>query len=56
MTIEYKAPGPDEILAVQYRARQMQAETLAAGVRAVGRALRAAAQRIAALGARSAGA
>jgi hypothetical protein len=56
MQIEYKAPGPDEILAVQYRARQMQAETIAAGARALGRALRSLAQRVAALGARSAGA
>jgi hypothetical protein len=41
MKTEYTIPGPDEVLAIQYRARQMQAETVAAGFRAIGRGLRA---------------
>lgn len=55
MHTEYTYPGPDEVLAVQFRARQMQAETVAAGFRAIGRGLRAIVRRVAALGARPAG-
>lgn len=54
MKLEITLPGPDEILAVQYRARQMRAEAFASGLRAVGRGLRGLAHRIASLGARSA--
>jgi hypothetical protein len=56
MKTEYTIPGPDEVLAIQYRARQMQAETVAAGFRAIGRGLRALVRRITTLGAHSAGA
>jgi hypothetical protein len=55
-TIETRMPTPEDIIAVQYRARQMRAETVAAGARAIGRGLRRLVERAASLFARPAGA
>lgn len=54
MQIHFTISGPDEIRAIEYRARQMRAETVATGFRALARALSGLAGRITAAFARTA--